>query len=64
MKNCWRKNSMYAIYDLKNNEQCVAIFDKVKVVAKYFNTSESSIRSSITRGSKRNRRYIIIKLDD
>lgn len=55
---------MYAIYDLKNNEQCVAIFDKVKDVAKYFNTSESSIRSSITRGSKRNRRYIIIKLDD
>lgn len=55
---------MYAIYDLKNKEQCVAIFDKVKEIAKYFDTTENTIRTAIARKSKRNRRYIIIKLDD
>lgn len=55
---------MYAIYDLKNNEQRVAIFDKVKEIAKYFDTTENTIRTAIARKSKRNRRYIIIKLDD
>ena len=55
---------MYAIYDLKNKEQCVAIFDKVKEIAKYFDTTENTIRTAIARKYKRNCRYIIIKVAD
>lgn len=37
---------MYAIYDLKENEQCIAIFDTRIQVAEYFNTTANTIRNS------------------
>lgn len=55
---------MYGIYDTKNNEQCLGIFEKIKDIAKYFNTSEHVIRSTITRKSKRKHRYLIIKINE
>lgn len=55
---------MYGIYDTKNNEQCLGIFEKIKDIAKYFNTSEYVIRSTITRKSKREHRYLITKIKE
>ena len=55
---------MYAIYDLKDKEQCVAIFNNIKEIAKYFNTTERTIRTAITRKQKRERRYLIVKLKE
>lgn len=37
---------MYAIYDTKNNDQCIAIFDTRKQVAEYFKTTANCIRHS------------------
>ena len=36
---------MYAIYDTKNNDLCIAVFDKRKEVAEYFNTTVNCIRN-------------------
>lgn len=38
------KLPMYAVYDLKDNEQCLGIFVGRKQVAEYFNTTVSCIR--------------------
>lgn len=53
---------MYAVYDMKNNEQCIGIFDTRKEIAKYFNTTANCIGSEITRKQKRKHRYLIKKL--
>lgn len=45
-------------------EQKEFILDKVKEIAKYFDTTENTIRTAIARKSKRNCRYIIIKVAD
>lgn len=37
---------MYAIYDLKDNEQCIAVFDTRIQVAEYFKTTANCIRYS------------------
>ena len=50
---------MYIIYDMKDSEQCIGIFEQLKEVAKFFNTSSASISSSISRKEKRNHRYLI-----
>ena len=39
---------LYAIYDLKNDEQCVAVFDTVKEVAEYFGKTKNCIFATIT----------------
>lgn len=54
---------MYGVYDTKNNEQCVGVFNDLKEIAKYFNTSVDCIGSTITRKSKRKHRYLIIKIE-
>lgn len=55
---------MYAIYDTKEAEQCVAVFDTRKEVAKYFGVSSNSIGSSICRKQKRKHRYLIVKIEE
>lgn len=55
---------MYAIYDTKNNEQCVAIFNTRKEVAKYFNTTANCIGTAICRKHKRKCRYLIVKIKE
>lgn len=55
---------MYAIYDMRDNEQCIAIFNTAKEVANYFNTTENTIWSSITKKYKREHRYIIKKIKE
>lgn len=55
---------MYAVYDMKYKEQCIAIFDTTKEIARYFNSTDSSIRTSITKQYLRNRRYLIKKVEE
>lgn len=54
---------MYGVYDTKENEQCMGIFKTRKDVAKYFNTSSSSIGSSISREELRQHRYLIKRIE-
>lgn len=53
----------YAIYDMKDYEQCVGIFSTIKDVAKYFNTSSRSIASTICRGELRKHQYLIKRIE-
>ena len=55
---------MYVIYDMKEKEQCVAIFKTRKEVAKFFNTTANSIGTSITRKHKRKHRFLIEKIKE
>ena len=55
---------MYAIYDLKENEECIAVFDTRKEVADYFNTTANCVGTAITRKHKRKWRYLIKKIED
>lgn len=58
------EKQMYAIYDVKNDEQCVAIFNYRKEVAEYFNTTVNCIGTAITRKHKRKGRFLIQKIEE
>lgn len=55
---------MYGIYDMENYEQCVAVFDTVKDVAKFFNTTPNCISTAIHRKQLRENRYLIEKIKE
>lgn len=55
---------MYAIYDLKESEMCVGIFEHCKGVAEYFGTSQNAIYTNISRGTKRAGRYKIVSVKE
>lgn len=55
---------MYAIYDLKENEACIGIFDSCKEVAEYFNTTTNTIYSLISHGYKRKKRFEIVSIKE
>lgn len=55
---------MYGIYDMKNNEMCIGIFDKTKQVADYFNTTTASISSAICRKQLKKHRYLIERFNE
>lgn len=54
----------YGVYDTKNFEQCVGIFESAKELAKYFNSTENSMWSSITRKRKIKNRYIVFSMKE
>ena len=55
---------MYAVYDMKNQEQCMGVFDTRKELAKFFNSTPNSIGSMISRKKKFKRRYLIEKVKE
>lgn len=55
---------MYAVYDMKNKEQCMGVFDTRKEVAKFFNSTPRSIGTMISLKRKFERRYLIEKVED
>lgn len=55
---------MYAVYDMKNQEQCVGVFDNRAEVAKFFNSNPNSIGTMITLKKKFERRYLIEKIKE
>lgn len=54
---------MYAVYDLKDKEQCIGIFDNCQELADYFNTTKNAIYSLMSHGYKRAGKYEIIKIE-
>ena len=54
----------YGVYDLKDNEQCVGIFKTTKELAKFFNCSDNTIRTAISKKYLRNSRYLILKIEE
>ena len=50
---------MYVVYDMKNQEQCVGVFDNRTEVAKFFNSTPRSIGTMISLKRKFERRYLI-----
>ena len=55
---------MYGVYDMKYYENCIGMFDTVKEVAAFFNTSNATILSMITKGNLRKHRYLIVKVEE
>lgn len=53
----------YGVYDLKNNEQCVEIFN-IKELSKFFSCSDNSIRTTIYKKHLRDSRYLILKIEE
>ena len=50
-------NSFICVYDTKDSDKLVAIFNSSKSCAEFFNTSNRSIDSSVCRGELRYKRY-------
>lgn len=55
---------MYAVYDTKNKDQCIGIFDTCQEVADYFRTTKQSIWEGICRKTLREWRYEIVRVVD
>lgn len=55
---------MYVVYDMKNQEQCVGVFDTRKEVAKFFNSTPRSIGTMISLKRKFERRYLIERVKE
>jgi hypothetical protein len=54
---------MTIIYDTKDNELPIAIFDSYDEASLYFDTNAQQIRETITRQKLRGNRYSLIKFD-
>lgn len=54
---------MYGVYDLKNNEMCIGIFDTTLELANFFKTTRNTISPYMTRKNLRECRYQIIKIE-
>lgn len=57
-------NKVYAVYDTKNQEECIGVFDKVQDIAEYFNMTKGSILSDISKKNKIKHRYEIIRINN
>ena len=55
---------MYGIYDLKEYETCVGMFDTISEVAKFFKTTKGTILPYVTRKQLRGSRYLIVKVNE
>ena len=53
----------YLMYDMKQNEICVGIFNSVKDIAEYTGNTEGSIFSAISRNAKIKARYKVHKIE-
>ncbi len=55
---------MYAVYDMKNKEQCVGIFDCRKDAATYLNIHQDSLSRNIQKNRLVKNQYKIVNLGD
>ena len=56
-------SKIYAIYDMKDNEQCIGVFDKLREIAEYFNMSERCISSEISRKRNIKNQYKVVRIE-
>jgi len=53
---------MYAVYDMKDSETCVGVFETVKEVAKSLGIKTNHVSSIISKKKKYKSRYIIMSV--
>lgn len=58
------KSYVYAVYDLKEKEQYIGIFENVKEMAEYFNSTANSLSSILCKKRLYKKRYKIEKIND
>ena len=56
------KTFLICVYDTKEKDRLVAIFNSSKTCAKFFKTTYNSINTTITRGSLKVNRYRLERL--
>lgn len=55
----------YAVYDLKDNELCIGIFDKMQEVVDYLNVKNANVlASAISKKNAIKNRYIVVRILD
>lgn len=55
---------LYGVYDMKNYEQCIGIFDTLKEVAKFLDRNYTTCAGTFSRNSKIGARYKIVKIEE
>ena len=55
---------MYAVYDLKDHEQCIGIFDRAQDVADYFGMERASVFTARAKGCLIKHRYSVEKIKE
>lgn len=61
MKNC-HFNYLLVVYDMKNYELPVAIFDNYVALAKFFNTTPANSKCDVCKKTLKKGRYLIEKV--
>ncbi len=59
------KNKIYAVYDIKDNEQCIGIFDKLQEVVDYLEIKNTRVlASSISKNNIIKTKYRVVRIED
>lgn len=57
------REKIYGVYDMKNNEQCVGIFQGGQEVADFLGIKRNSLFSMLSRGLKPEHRYLVERIE-
>ena len=59
------KNKIYAVYDIKDNEQCIGIFDKLQQVVDYLETKNVNVlASAISKQNTIKTKYKVMRIEE
>lgn len=58
-----RKKSILCVYDTKDNDRLIGVFNSTRTCANFFNTNVGVIKSTISRNNLRNHRYRIERVE-
>lgn len=58
-----KNSSIICVYDTRDNDRLIAVFNSLKTCANFFNTSAEVISSTISRKVLRNKRFKIERLN-
>lgn len=57
-------NKIYAVYDIKDNEQCIGIFDTLQEVVDYLEIKNTNVlASAISKKNTIKTRYKVVRID-
>ncbi len=57
-------SKIYAVYDMKDYEQCVGIYDNVQQIADKYNMTKASVLSGISKENKIEHRYLVKRIEN
>lgn len=59
------KTKIYGVYDIKNNEQCIGIFDKLQEVVDYLNIKNVRVlASAISKKNVIKTKYRVVRIEE